>query len=319
VSGRQLELFPFGTTEDLGPEKPPLRAEAPLSEALPLFEKYMRQREFSAHTVRAFLHDIKLFLEFIGPETPLRACSTKTLQSFLYYLRYERGVPCSPKSLDRRLTTLKTFFGWLFREGVLPVDPAASLARGPVSSPLPRILSEEQIAAVLSLTREMRDAPEAPDARPHLLISLLLETGIKKTECMRIALSHIDLSDPERPTVYIHYDKPRQRFKSRRLPLPRDWPETLRKYLRRYQPKEQLFECTPRNLEYVLHQVSTLAGLPLRMTFEMLRWTSAVRDYKAGMEPEQLRQKLGLSRISWRVTLPVIQKLAESSSEKLVG
>ena len=84
-----------------------------------------------------------------------------------------------------------------------------------------------------------------------------------------------------------------------------------RQYLREYSPTEHVFECTARNLEYVLADAgeageTSLAGC----RSSNLRWTCAVRDYRNGMPSEQLRQKLGLSQISWRETLPKIQRLA---------
>jgi integrase/recombinase XerD len=72
----------------------------------------------------------------------------------------------------------------------------------------------------------------------------------------------------------------------------------LAEYQQIYEPKQFLFPWTARNLEYVLGNVAERADVP-RLTFEMLRWTCAVRDYVEGMEPDALRQKLGLSEISW--------------------
>ena len=309
---RQLELFLFGSSPSIDlPHGPALHAGSTLQDALPLFAEHMRDRELAENTRRAFLSDISLLADYAGSATPLSDFSSVKLADFIHYLQFERGVPCSPKSLDRRVTTLRVFFGWLTRYDVLTTDPAASLAHHRPRSPLPSILAEEQIDTVLTITRSMRDAPEAPDARPHLLITLLLATGIKKSECMRVELHHIDLGDLHGPTVYIHYDKPRQRFKTRRLSLPEDWPGTLEIYLRRYQPQSRLFDCTARNLEYVLHGISTLANLRAKMTFEMLRWTCAVRGLEAGMEEERLRKRLGLSKVSWKESLPVILKLAE--------
>jgi integrase/recombinase XerD len=312
VSEKQLELFPFASSETLSLlPKPSLERTASLRESLVPFTEYMEQKEFTENTIKAFLNDIKLFADFVGPETPLGECSPHKLEQFLHYLQFERKVPCSPKSLDRRITTLKVFFGWLAHHDVVAADPSAPLVHQATGSRSPTILNDAQIRATLSVTKSMRDAPDAPDARPHLLVTLLISSGIKKAECIRLTLEHIDLSNPQKPTIYIHYDKPRQRFKARRLALPAEWAETLPRYLRRYQPREQLFECTPRNLEYVLHSVSTLAHVPHKLTFEMLRWTSAVTSFKAGMDKERLRKRLGLSQISWRETLPIIHRLAE--------
>ena len=46
------------------------------------------------------------------------------------------------------------------------------------------------------------------------------------------------------------------------------------------------------------------------VSFEGLRWTAAVRDYRTGMPAERLRLKMGLSEISWRETLERIRLLA---------
>ncbi len=57
--------------------------------------------------------------------------------------------------------------------------------------------------------------------------------------------------------------------------------------------------------------VAKQAGLPEGLSFEMLRYTCAVRDYQARMDPDRLRRKLGLSMMSWRETEPKIVRLAE--------
>ena len=279
--------------------------------ALDPFQTFMQQREFSTNTINSFNNDLQLLISYLGEDTTLAQCTTHRLEGFVHYMQYERGAPCSVKSLDRRITTLKVFFGWLASHGILANDPAAPLVHYGAVSPLPQILSDDQVEEILAITRSMRDAAEAPDARPHLLVTLILSAAIKKSECMNIALQHLDLGDPTQPSVYIHYEKPRQRFKSRRLALPSDWGPTFEVYMRRYQPKEKLFECSARNLEYVLHMIAMLAHLREMLTFETLRWTSAVGSVKAGMDPERLRKRLGLSRISWQQTWPILQKLVE--------
>ena len=55
-----------------------------------------------------------------------------------------------------------------------------------------------------------------------------------------------------------------------------------------------------------------MAGeLPAGLSFEMLRWTCAVRDHQARMDPDRLRRKLGLSQMSWQETEPKLVRLAE--------
>jgi integrase/recombinase XerD len=110
--------------------------------------------------------------------------------------------------------------------------------------------------------------------------------------------------------VFIRYENARYRLKERKLRLPADFSLVLPQYLAQYKPRENLFECTARNLEYVLDEIATRAGLKDGLSFETLRWTSAVRDYKGGMDEEHLRLKMGLSPISWYETSTKLRILA---------
>jgi integrase/recombinase XerD len=310
----QLPLFP-GERAKTVPGVPTgrwegLTADSSLASAAERFRDHMVQQDYAENTIKSFLGDLGILERHLTGNPPIGRISTKTLQDFLNWLQHERGKPCSPKSYARRLTTLKVFFAWLADLGVLPADPAAPLVHKPVHTPLPRILYDDQVEGVLRTTREMT-LGEKPDPRPHLLVSLLLNTGIKKQECMAIKLSHIDLSNPAGPVVHIRYDKPRMHYKERRLRLPPSWAPTLAQYRQAYEPQDLLFPCTPRNLEYVLADVARRAGLPEGLSFEMLRWTCAVRDHRARMDPDRLRRKLGLSKTSWKETEPKIIRLAE--------
>ncbi len=300
---RQLPLFP-NREGDISPSArtPPLQLtpESSLDEALGAFEKHMQERGFTENTQQAFRLDMQLLSDYLGPGAILREIGTATLNAFLRWMESGRGVPCSPKTLERRITTLKVFFGWLAEEAFIVQDVAAPLIHQTVSAPLPDTLSDEEIAALLQVTEQMRRGAddEKPDARPHLLLTLVLNTGIKKGECTSIHLNHLDLADTDHPALWIRYRNPRRRHKERRIALPRAWPNVLDEYLGQYPTRQFLFPWTARNLEYVLTGVAETAGVS-RLTFETLRWTCALRDHIEGMEADVLRRKLGLSEISW--------------------
>jgi site-specific recombinase XerD len=288
---------------------PDLDARSSVRTALGAFDAYMQRQGFAENTIKAFLSDLNILVQFVGVGTAVGDISTRDLNHFTDWLVHDRGAPCNPKSLARRITTLKVFFEWLTEAGVIPADPAAPVLHKPVMTPLPQILSDADVERVLGVTQALRHA-EKPDARPHLLFTLLLHTGIKKSECMNIVLNHFDLGDSTQPILWIRYANPRRRHKERKLRLPAWWPAVLAEYRVQYQPQETLFPCTARNLEYVLTNVAKQVELPQGLSFEMLRWTCAVRDYKAGMEGDQLRQKLGISKITWREVEVKVAQLA---------
>ena len=309
----QLSLFSQkdlkGERIPLAPPHAPLNPRSSLASAITGFHQHMVHEGFSDNTIKAFLSDLRVLTRYHGPNTHINQLGTKSLRDFLTWMRQDRGVPCSPKTYGRRLTTIKVFFAWLAEQGFLPADPAANISHSPISTPLPRFLFDDQVERLQTATLEwMRETDGDP--RPHLLVGILLETGIKKNECMNISLGDIDRSNPAEPVLYIRYANPRQHHKERALSLPSTLLPTLDFYLERYRPAQMLFECTPRNLEYVLAEVAQRAGLPEGLSFEMLRWTSAVRDYRAEMGEDRLRRKMGLSKITWQQTIEKLKRLA---------
>jgi integrase/recombinase XerD len=310
VTEEQLPLFTAGAGQPAQPEDatPTLSAHSSLRAAMAGFREHMLRIDLTENTVKSFLGDLSLLARRVGHETEIGGLDTKELRDFMDYLHHGRGVPCTTKSYGRRMTTLKVFFAWLASSGVIDHDPATTLIHQPAASPLPVILYDEQIELVLSAAHTLAGDAKNPDPRPVALVSLLLQTGIKKSECLALQVSHFDFSDPQAPVLQIRYADPRRHHKERRLALAPGFPPLLRRYLESYRLYTTVFACTGRNLEYVLHRVAQLAGLSSGLSFEMLRWTCAVRDF-ARMEPEQLRKKLGLSEMAWEDTLAKIQAL----------
>jgi site-specific recombinase XerD len=276
-----------------------ITSHTPLSPAVKAWEVYLYDQGRSSNTVKAFLSDIRLLTQFLPPDRVLGAITTDDLNRFFEWMEKERLVPCSPKTLARRITSTKSFFRWLHQGGVLVLDPAEKVLQRSAISPLPLVLSEEEVnAALLAADRHRRD--HKPDARPYTLLHLLLNTGIKKSECLGIHINHIDLDARGGPQIFIRYASPANRYKERKLALAEDWLPAYKEYLAQYQPVDQVFPWSPRRLEYLLEDIGQEAGLTKHLSFDMCRWTCALRDYQAGLEVDQIRQNLGVSKIQWR-------------------
>lgn len=308
---RQPGLFPSEQAGGLTPE-------TSIQAAMGAFTLFMEEEEFTENTRKAFLSDLRLLGRRLGIGQPIGAIGTKDLNDFLNWLLYERDVPCSNKSYARRVTTLKVFFGWLYAIGVLPADPATDLIQITVTSPLPTLPSEEEISAALEVTQAMMEGEVGgrSDSRPHLLLTLLLDTGIKKSEATAIVPYHIDRDNPDAPLLFIRYKNPKYRPKERRIPLKSEWLRVLDIYLEKYEPADTLFTCTARNLEYILTSVGEKAGLTRGLlSFESIRWYSAYSDYKRGVDSKKLARRLGLSDSTWRTTKVKLAKLAEQQGQ----
>ncbi len=270
-----------------------------LTPAINAWEYFLNDQGRSPNTVKAFLSDVRLLTQALPPDRTLGSITTSDLNAFLHWLEHERPVPCSPKTLARRVTALKSFFRWLQKGGVLMVDPAEKVVQRSVLSPVPEVLSEAELDAVLLAADRSRRA-NRPDARPYTLVALLLATGIKKSECLGITLNHIDINTPGEPYVFIRYASPANRYKERKLTLPEEWLLAYEEYLAQYNPVDRLFPWSPRRLEYLLEDIGKEASLSKHLSFDMCRWTSVLMDFLNNTEPEKIRQKLGVSKIQWR-------------------
>ncbi len=271
----------------------------PLLPAIKSWEVFLVDQGRSPYTIKAFLGDLHLFASFFSPDTSVGTISTQEINRFLTWLQKERKVPCSPKSLARRITSIKAFFRWLAQSGRISVDPAEKVVQQSVISPLPQVLTPEERDKVIQAALLRRNA-QKPDARPYVLLMLLLTTGIKKGECLALNLNHIDLENPSGKVLFIRYASSGSRYKERKIELSDDWVEAYLEYLEQYKPTDQVFPWSPRRLEYLLEDLGKESGLVKHLSFDMCRWTCVLDDWKSGEDKEKIRQKLGISKIQWR-------------------
>jgi site-specific recombinase XerD len=270
---------------------------------------YLDDQGNSIHTIKAFTADMRLLASYLPPDRSLGKITTSELNNFLEWLQHGRGVACSPKSLARRITSIKAFFRWLHQNGVILIDPAEKVIQKSVISPLPTVLTLAEMQAVLDAADAHRHAAR-PDARYTTLVSLLLHTGIKKGECLSLSPNHIDLEAPNNPLIFVRYASPRHRYKERKITLPASWVEAYNEYKTQYELGDRVFPWSPRRLEYLLEDLSEEAGLEKHLSFDMCRWTCALNDWGAETDRNKIRQKLGISKIQWREVSMKLERLA---------
>ncbi len=291
-----------------------ITARTSLVPAINAWRIYLDDQGKSPHTVKAFIADMYLLASYLPPDRPLGAITTNELNNFLDWMQKQRGVPCSPKTLSRRITSIKAFFRWLTHYGVIVVDPGEKLLQQSVISPLPAVLTDEERDAVIAAANKHRTAPH-PDARYFTLLELLLETGIKKSECLALSLNHIDRAAPGGPFLFVRYASPQHRYKERKIALTPDWIEAFDEYTSQYQPTDRIFPWSQRRLEYLLEDLGEEAGISKHLSFEMCRWTCALNDLQAGIDTNKVRQKMGLSKIQWREVSSKLKKLGAEIPE----
>ncbi|MBN2550109.1 MAG: site-specific integrase [Anaerolineales bacterium] len=277
------------------------------------WQYFLEDQGLSPHTIKAFTADVRLLASYLPPDRHLGDISTFDLNNFLDWLQTGRGVACSPKSLSRRITSIKAFFRWLHQNGVVLIDPAEKVIQKTVFSPIPVVLTSDEVQTVLEVADRHRRTSK-PDARPYTLLALLLSTGIKKGECLALSPNHIELEAQGGPILFIRYTNPQYRYKERKIALPEDWVEAFHQYQSQYDTSDRIFPWSARRLEYLLEDLSVEAALDKHLSFDMCRWTCALQDQLSGMDQEKIRQKMGVSKIQWRELSMKLAQLAGGQS-----
>lgn len=302
MATKQLPLFPSQPTSS-----DEISKQTPLGATLELFHKFLSHEGKSQHTVKAFVGDMKLLCECTDEKTPIGKYTTTILNDYLDWIENRRGVSCSRKTYARRVTTLKVYFKWLKSLNAIKHDPALAVLQRSGPAPLSNVLTLDEVEAVLKASHSWKKGDEQ-DYRPEFLFRLLLQTGIKKSEAGRLTLEDFDNENPERPTVIIKH-KAKNVYKERRIELSSDFISLLELYKEQYTPEETVFTCTTRNLEYILTDLGKDADVAFKLSFEVMRWTMAVLDWRAGDDEENIREKMGLSQTSWYETSNKIRRL----------
>ena len=288
-----------------------ITSNTPLAPAIKTWQVYLNDQGRSLYTVKAFTGDLNLLAGFFPPEATVGSVTTDDLNRFLEWLQKERAVPCSPKSLSRRITSVKSFFRWLLLSGRIDFDPAEKILQQSVISPLPEVLTMEDQFKITQVSIRYRTAIKS-DARPYALLELLLTTGIKKGECLALKVNHLEISDPSNPYLYVRYANAANRYKERKISLSDEWIAAYREYESQYKPTDKVFPWSPRRLEYLLEDIGKEAGLSKHLSFDMCRWTCVLNDWRSGEDKEIIRQKLGISKIQWREIGMKLKQLSES-------
>lgn len=161
-----------------------MRKQYPIAEWSAKFLRSLRERNASAHTIKAYTGDLAAFAEYVGSRE-LRAIDHVTIRGFLSQL-YEKGL--SKTSVARSLAAVRSLYRWLAQEGVVEQNPAALVSTPKLPKKLPRVPTLEEMNSVLD--GDMPEIASFPE-RDRLMLELLYGCGIRNSELVGINLDDI--------------------------------------------------------------------------------------------------------------------------------
>jgi integrase/recombinase XerC len=152
------------------------------------FLRHLRERNASAHTIKAYTGDLAAFAAYIGPRA-WKTIDHIAIRGFLSHL-YDKGL--SKTSVARALAAVRSLYRWLAQEGVVEQNPAKLVSTPRLPKKLPRVPTIEEMNNMLD--GKMPEVASFPE-RDRLLFELLYGCGIRNSELVGINLDDISMSN----------------------------------------------------------------------------------------------------------------------------
>jgi integrase/recombinase XerD len=253
---------------------------------------------FSAHTRSAYASDLKKFFVFLQ-EAGLEEISEAEPEHIKMFLQKDRREGLSAATAARRLAALKSFFSFLLAENRLRANPAENISSSVKSLHLPKILSTEEIEALLA-------QPDRTPAglRDRAMIETLYATGMRVSELIFLDCCHVNKD----AGYIVCFGK---RAKERLVPVGKTalfflckYIEEARPFLIKQQAEAALFlnssgqRLSRQRLWQLIKQYAKKAGITKELTPHTLRHSFATHLLENGADLRSVQELLGHSDIS---------------------
>jgi integrase/recombinase XerD len=151
------------------------------------------EKGLSDNSIQAYRTDLSNLYRFLTASGEATAnvsaalANTDRLRTWIDHL-YQDGL--NPRSIARRLTTIRSFFGFLLREGAIAEDPTEHLRSPRQWQTIPKFLNLDEIERILGAI----DLTRPTGQRDRAMLDLLFATGVRVSELCRIATGDLDAS-----------------------------------------------------------------------------------------------------------------------------
>ena len=293
-----------------------------LQEKLHAWQTYLQhEKHMSTHTLRAYTRDVEQFLDFVHDYTEesvsLNVLSTVDLITFRAWLTRKAMGKASNASRARSLSSVKNFFNWLDRQGIMH-NPVIHTVRSPnLPRKLPRPLGKRQAIDVLENT-DVLPKQDWIAARDHALFTLLYGAGLRINEALSLNIGDIPQYIPDKTQTIIIKGKGNkerlvpllpvilERISSymRLIPYDRSHDHPLFRGMRGKRLNQGVAQKSMRDLRHTI-------GLPETATPHALRHSFATHILENGGNLREIQELLGHASLSTtqRYTDVNIQKL----------
>jgi integrase/recombinase XerC len=189
-----------------------------------LFFNYLTvERRFSKHTIVSYQTDLLQFSNFIKDTyevEDIREVSHLYIRSWVVSLM-ENGI--DPKSVNRKITALRSFYKFLIKTGVVDKNPMLKIHAPKISKKLPEFLDDKKMDALFD--NMSNDGNVYEQARDFLVLDFFYRTGVRLSELIELKIENVNLHN-------LSVTVTGKRNKVRQIPITIGFKQAIEKYLK---------------------------------------------------------------------------------------
>jgi integrase/recombinase XerC len=156
------------------------------------FIQYIKfEKRYSPHTVSAYQSDLDQFFKFLNDPDPTVTDPAEITYHHIRNWMVQLMSSMTARSVNRKIATLRKYFKFLLREGVITNNPASKIQSPKNLKHLPVIVEDAKLSAMLNDTEVFSDDFEG--LRDKLILETLFGTGIRLAELVTLKESDINI------------------------------------------------------------------------------------------------------------------------------
>ena len=137
------------------------------------------EKGLSENTINAYRRDLSAFVDYYA-DTPLENITKHSLNNYIIYLR-ENNL--NPRSVVRKIASLRGYFKWLNANGFIKNNPAETIEQPKLPKRLPKVMTLSEIKEILNADLNTEEV---------LIVELLYGCGLRVSELVNLKISDID-------------------------------------------------------------------------------------------------------------------------------
>ncbi len=260
------------------------------------------EKNFSQHTIRAYSSDVLSFLIWLG-ETDVAMVDYSRLKEYLIFMQ---KFQYSKTTTARKIAVLRTFFKFLYREGVISTNPAKGIHSPKKNKTLPKFLTEEETEEILNNIKISTPA----GYRNKVILELLYASGMRVSELSGLNFSDLNIENNEIRVVGKGSKERIVLISDRVKDFLNNYIKTARPLINTEGPKTETtdespvfinktgFRLHPQSIRAAIKETVELIQLPKHVTPHVFRHSFATKLLNHGADLRVVQELLGHASIS---------------------